>query len=284
MKPRIYFGHDVPGYSEKLQKAIARYGLPRGAPHFWLRDPDFQAPDCLGYMQPSGAIYWQCYLYEALRQARTDECPDLSAITIIDKRWHFGHRHWNFAPGKIEHRVRRALKGLNYIVAIEFEVFRNVRYLAEPAPRSLAAHKDEGITIAPHIQGLLWGGGVSRRSRAKFIGGIFNAPGIKVVDVYDLPGALRYMGKPPYCGRSVFRSGSGRYYRRPWPKMSLTLHHLLLSHLHQFRRPDLTFAGGEGSAILARAKRLWRDFRPAATHPTDHRWPIFAGLVKRPPN
>jgi hypothetical protein len=63
--------------------------------------------------------------------------------------------------------------------------------------------------------------------------------------------------------------------------MSLTLHHLLLSNLHQFCCPDLTFASGEGSIILRDAKRLWRDYKPGSTHPTDHRPPLYSGLVRR---
>jgi len=40
-------------------------------------------------------------------------------------------------------------------------------------------------------------------------------------------------------------------------------------------------ACGEGRAILADAKRLWRDYVPASRHLSDHRWPMYAGLVKR---
>jgi hypothetical protein len=133
---RIYPGYDIPGYHERLSKSIRRYGLPRGAPRAWLRDVDFQAWNYLGCMQPSGAMYWQCYLFAALQAAAIDQCPDLSTITILDQLWHFGERNWNFAPAKIEYQVRRALKGLNYIVAIEFETFRNVRYLGPPPRKS----------------------------------------------------------------------------------------------------------------------------------------------------
>ena len=62
--------------------------------------------------------------------------------------------------------------------------------------------------------------------------------------------------------------------------MSLTLDHLMLCNLHQFSCPDLTFASGEGSVILANAKRLWRDYNPGSTHPTDYRPPLLSGLVK----
>jgi hypothetical protein len=276
-----YLGHDIPGYTERLRKAISRYGLPSGAPRAWLRDPDFQACGYLGYMQPSGSIYWQCYLYTALQAADIDLHLNLSTITILDKYWHFGERNWNFAPGKIEYQVRRALKGLNYIVMIEFEVFRNVRYLGSPLLESVAAHQDHGRLITPHIQGFVWEKFPSLAQRNHFSGGIFNAPGIKIVAVHDFPGALRYMIKPPYKGRSVFRLPNGRMIRRVWPDMNLTLHHLFLCNLHQFRYSDLTFAGGEGRPILSHAKRLWRDYVSAATHPTDHRWPMYAGLVKR---
>jgi len=85
-------------------------------------------------------MYWQCYLFAALQAAGIDQRPDLSTITILDKRWHFGERHWNFAPGKMVYQVRRALKGLNYLVVIEFEIFRNVRYLGPPPSGSVAAH------------------------------------------------------------------------------------------------------------------------------------------------
>jgi hypothetical protein len=278
---RIYPGYDIPGYHERLSKAIKRYGLPRGAPHAWLRDVDFQAWDYLGYMQPSGAMYWQCYLFAALQAAGIDQRLDLSTITILDQRWHFGERNWNFAPGKIEYQVRRALKGLNYIVAIEFETFRNVRYLGPAPPGSLAAHQDQGRTIAPHIQGLIWGKRPSRYQRAQFAGGLFEAPGIHVESVYDFPGAQRYLGKPPYRGRSVYQRLDGTFGRRPWLKMSLTLHHLFLTHLHYYCWPELTFASGAGSAILTDAKRLWRDYKPGSTHLTDYRPPLYSGLVKR---
>jgi hypothetical protein len=228
-------------------------------------------------------MYWQCYLYAALQAAAIDQRADLSTITILDKRWHFGERHWNFAPGKMVYQVRRALKGLNYLVVIEFEIFRNVRHLASPPLGSVAAHADHGRLIAPHIQGLIWGRLPSPRQRAHFQGGLFNAPGIKVIGIHDFAGALKYTGKPPYRGRSVYRTRTGRKISRPWPAMSLTLHHLLLSNLHRCRCPDLTFASGEGSAILADAKRLWRDYKPGATHATDHRPPLYSGLVKRRP-
>jgi len=42
--------------------------------------------------------------------------------------------------------------------------------------------------------------------------------------------------------------------------MPLKLHHLRFCNLFDFRYPELTFASGEGSAILAHAKRLWRDY------------------------
>lgn len=274
-------GHDIPGYHQRLSKAIARYGFPKGIHGHWRRDPDFQAWDTLGYVQPSGAMYWQCYFYAALQAAGVDHRADLSTITILDKRWHFGERHWDLSPRKIEYQVRRALKGLSYLVMIEFEIYRNVRYLAPPSPGSVARHADHGRLIAPHIQGFIWGKFPSPRQCALFPGGIFDAPGIKVEGVYGFTGALRYMGKPPYRGRSVFRLASGRLLRRPWPAMSLPLHHLLLSHLHQFSCPELTFASGEGSAILRDAKWLWRDYQPGSTHPTDYRPPLYSGLVKR---
>jgi hypothetical protein len=278
----IYLGYDIPGYHERLCKTLRRYGLPRGAPRAWLRDPDFQAWDYLGYMQPSGAMYWQCYLYAALQAAGIDQRLDLSTITILDERWHFGARHWHFAPGKMVHQIRRALKGLNYLVTIEFEIFRNVKYLGPPPLGSVASHQELGCTIAPHIQGFIWGRRPSRRQRAAFAGGLFGASGIKIVRLHDFPGALKYMGKPPHRGRSVFQRLDGTFGRRPWPKMSLTLHHLFLSNLHQFCCPELTFASGDGSAILAHAKRLWRDYKPGSTHPRDYRPPLYSGLVRRP--
>jgi hypothetical protein len=280
MKP-IYLGFDIPEYNERLRKAISRYGLPRGAPRAWLRDPDFEAWGSLGYMQPSGAMYWQCYLKAALQAAVIADRPDLSTITILDERWHFGERHWDFFPKKIEYQVRRALLGLNYLVVIEFEIFPNVRYQAPPPPGSVAAHEDQGCVTAPHIQGFIWGQVPSRRRRAKFAGGIFRAPGVKIIEVYDFSGALRYLGKPPHRGRRIFRLKEGKSFRRSWSKLSLKRHHLLLSNLHQYHYPDLTFAGGEGRAILAHAKLLWRDYVPGAIHPTDHRWPLESGLVKR---
>jgi hypothetical protein len=153
---RIYPGYDIPGYHERLSKSIKRYGLPRRAPRAWLHDVDFQAWDYLSYMQPSGAMYWQCYLFAALQVVGIDQRPELSTITILDQRWHFGERKWNFAPGKIEYQVRRALKGLNYIVAIEFEIFRNVRYLGvrrDKAALSSGCEAHPATSLQPEATG-----------------------------------------------------------------------------------------------------------------------------------
>ena len=80
---RSYLGHDIPGYAEQLLKAISRYGLPPGASRAWFRDPDFQVWNSLGYMQPSGSIYWQTYLYAALQAAGVDQHHELSTITDV---------------------------------------------------------------------------------------------------------------------------------------------------------------------------------------------------------
>src|SRR6266849_1964505 len=53
------------------------------------------------------------------------------------------------------------------------------------------------------------------------------------------------------------------------------------SNLHRYRYSALTFASGEASVVLAHAKRLSRDYKPGGTHPTDHRPPLYSGLVKR---
>jgi hypothetical protein len=259
---RVYSGYDVRTYHEKLVKTIARYGLPKGAPHAWLRDPDFRASDHLYCIQPSAGIYWQCYLYAALQAAGIDHQAGLSTITLLDERWHFGAKNWKFSPTKMEYQVRRALKGLNYIVVIEFEIFRNVSYLGPPQSGSVVA-SDQGCTIAPHFQGLIWGSPPSRQQRAQLSGGLFGAPGVEVESIYDYPGAVRYMCKPPHKGRSVFQRLTGKIGRRPWPNMSLTLHHLMLTDLHRFCYPELTFASGQGSAVLAHANRLWRDYIPS---------------------
>ena len=277
---RRYLGYDLPEYRARLEKTISRYGLPTDK-RSWARDIDYRAWDHLWYMQPSSALWWQCYLQQAITDASLPGRPDLATITVLDHRWHFGEKHWDFNPGKIEYQVRRALKGLNYLVLIEFEIFRNDQYLGPPLPGSVASHSSHGRVIAPHIQGIIWGKRPNRKQRAEFAGGLFGAPAIKIVHVHDFTGALQYMVKPPQ-GRSVSNREASHVLRWPWHDISLTLHHLLLTHLHAFSYPDLTFAGGEGRAILAHAKRLWRDYQPAAAGICVTRPPLEAGLVKRP--
>ncbi len=163
----------------------------------------------------------------------------------------------------------------------EFGIFRNVLCLASSSPGTLSPFTGQGCIITPYIQGLVWGKMPSSLLGARFSGGLFNAPSIKLAAVYAFPGAIRYLGKPPHRGRSVYRRFNGTMGRQPWPNMSLTLHHLFLRNLHQFCCPELTFGSGEGSAVLAHAKRLWRDYQPGATAATDDRPPLFSGLVKR---
>jgi hypothetical protein len=278
-----YPGHDVRFYKDKLDAAIARYGFPNGAPRSYIRDFDFLVADCLGYMQPSAPLYWQAYLYHALLAQDVFDRPDIYTITIIDQRWHFGEREWNFQPGKIEYQLRRALKGLNYLVMLEFQVFGNVRHTQQLVIDGVEQVRDHGRVIAPHVQGLLWGKPPSRRQRAQFPGGLFGAPGIKLKRITDFAGAVRYMVKPPYMGQLLRPWGDGHCSRYPWARMSLPLHHLLFRHLHQFRYPELTFGSGEGSAVLAQAKRLWRDYNltglrhPSYPPPPFHR----ISLVRR---
>ena len=225
----------------------------------WLRDPDYRVLGLLGYMQPSGALYWRSFLYDALIAGDVYDRPDIWTITILDRRWHFGECRWDFAPKKIEHQVRRALKGLNYLVMIEFEVFGNVRYLEDVVSGRLVHPRDQGRTIAPHIQGLVWGRMPSRQQRSQFEGGIFNAPGVTMKSLTNFAGAVRYMVKPPYKGQLIHVRENGRRVRYPWLKMPLTLHHLLFCNLFDYGYPDLTFGSGEGSAVLAQANRLWHD-------------------------
>lgn len=226
-----------------------------------MRDLDYRVLESLGYMQPSAALYWQFYLYHALTAGGVIDRPDIFTITVLDHRWHFGEHRWQFAPGKIEYQVRRALKGLNYLVMIEFEVFGNLRHRDEWIQDGEDYVHDRGRLITPHIQGLLWGQRPSRRQRAQFAGGIFNAPSIKLMPLTSFAGAVRYMAKPPYMGQMVHSRPDGRV-RYPWADMPLLLHHLLFCNLYNYCYADLTFASGEGSAILAHAKRLWRDYTP----------------------
>jgi hypothetical protein len=264
---RVYEGFDVREYEDKLSRAIRRYGLPPTARQWWARDLNQRVWDFLGYMQPAAAQYWQAYLYNALLASDSvDATQDAWTITILDRRWHFGERLWNFAPGKIEYQTRRALKGLNYIVMIEFELFGNVHYLEELGDDKVARHRNQGRLIAPHIQGLIWGRPPSRRQRGQFAGGIFNAPGVTLKELTNFPGAVRYMIKPPYVGQTVHPRPKGGRVRYPWP-IPLKLHHLMFSNLFHYSYPGLTFASGEGSPTLANAQRLWRDRVPSGIRP-----------------
>lgn len=257
---RIYQGYDVRVYKEKLEKAVFKYGLPMGASPSLLRDLDYRVLDFLGYMQPTASRYWQIYLYHALVDGGIHDRFDIYPTTILDRYWHFGERNWRFAPGKIEYQVRRALNGLNYLVMIEFEIFGNVRF-PEEFKIEVSRFRDQGRVIAPHVQGLIWGKRPSRQQRAQFAGGMFGAHGTTLRSLTDFAGAIRYMVKPPKGGLLHPLPGGGNH-RYPWEEMPLSLHHLLFRNLHTFSYPDLTFASGEGSRILAYAKRLWRDYSP----------------------
>lgn len=263
--PEVYEGFKVQEYEDKLYRAIRRYGLPPTASGWWARDLNRRVQNFLGYMQPIAAQYWQAYIYHALLAGAVDGTQDVWAITVLDRNWHFGERLWKFAPGKIEYQVRRAFKGLNYLVMIEFEVFGNVHHLDEIRD-PVVRHRDQGRLIAPHIQGLIWGQPPSRRQRAQFVGGVFNAPAVRLEKLTYFPGALRYMIKPPYKGQVVHPRPNGRRIRYPWT-IPLKFHHLMFSNLFPYTYPDLTFASGEGSPILANAKRLWHDRLPNVSRP-----------------
>ena len=257
----IYPGYDVCAYKRILERAILNYDLPCGAPRSLYGDLDYRVLDFLGYMQPAAGVYWQTYLYHSLVDGGVYRRSDIYPTTIIDNDWHFGERQWDFSPGKIQHQVRRAFKGLNYLVMIEFAIFGNVRYHKE-INAGASRIRDQGRLIAPHVQGLIWGERPSREQRAQFAGGIFGTHGTTLRTLTDFAGAVRYMVKPPYRGELVHPRRGGGYIRYPWAKMPLLLHHLLFRNLYKFSYPDLTFASGEGSRILANAKRLFRDYTP----------------------
>jgi hypothetical protein len=85
---------------------------------------------------------------------------------------------------------------------------------------------------------------------------MFGSSGINVKRLTNFTGAVGYMVKPPYMGQLIRpRRGHG-FVRYPWPGMPLRLRHLLFCNLFDSQYPGLTFASGEGSAILAHAKRL----------------------------
>jgi hypothetical protein len=234
-----YQGFDVSAYEDKLLRATTRYRWPRGANNVRRDHFRYKARKLRSCMQPIAAQYWQIYLYRALMESDAVDRPDLFTITLLDKRWHFGELDWQFARGKIEYEVRRALKGLNYLTLIEFQVFGNHRFLEELPATEIASHRDCGRTIAPHIQGLIWGKGPSRAQRAMFAGGINNAPGVTLKRVTDFAGAVRYMVKPPYQGQLIHPRKSGGYTRYPWD-MPLKLHHLLFCNLFDYSYLDLS--------------------------------------------
>jgi hypothetical protein len=259
LKP-IYKGFSTAAYTERLEAAIQRYGLPFGAE--WLRgnspmnNINGDMPwASLSYMQPEAAVYWHNYLNEAMLDAGIYRRTDLRTITILHAPWHFGSRQWRFDLHAIKRYVRRALRGTNYIVMIEFEIYRNLYYWRQEQQQSYP----EGKLICPHVQGIIWGP-LPRSVRKAFDGGILGAPAVKLKRIYHLPGASLYMVKPPYKGRSAIFKGDGNIKRAPWPMkdMSLTLHHLCLKNLWQFTYSDLTLSGGEGVPILAAARRTWR--------------------------
>lgn len=226
-------GFKVREYKDKLENALTWYGVPRRALNMRARGLDYRVTDMLGYMQPSASVYWQHYLYHALTEGAVIDRDDIRPITILDHRWHFGEHQWNFNPRKIEYQVRRALKGLNYLVIIEFEVFGNLQYREEWFEDGLQETCPHGRLITPHIQGLLWGKHPSRRQRAQFAGGIDNAPGIVLKRLTNFAGAVRYMVKPPYMGQEVHLRPDGSRVRYPLAAMPLKLHYLLFCRLHE---------------------------------------------------
>ncbi|HVH74289.1 MAG TPA: hypothetical protein VM755_05175 [Stellaceae bacterium] len=207
-------------------------------------------------MQPDAAILWRNYLVYAC-SGRLSKVVDFRTLTILDTNWHFGERNWQFNLNKVKHKTRKSLKGLNYIVIVDFDIYRNYHYKI-PVSGPLFRERDFGRLIAPHIHGIIWGPRLSLERRAKFAGGLFGAPAVKEVKIYHFGGASLYMVKPPYRGKSIVTGRNNKYGRRPWNDMYLTSHHLLLTHLGGYSYPDLTFAGGDGCAVLKEAKRLWK--------------------------
>jgi hypothetical protein len=265
---RSYPGFSPFDYTWRLTNAINKYGLPASLPIEWEYDINNEAFYYLKYMQPDSALIWIRYLSTAMKLYRLDQRKDLATLTIIDKRWHFGEEWWNFSAQFIKNEIQRIFLNLNYILLIEFGVYRNYHHHTQLGPHSLIQDLDEGRLIAPHAQGVIWHKRPTRAQRKKFSGGIFNAHSVHVRDVHDFDGAVRYMVKPPYRGQSVIKRASGRCVSVPWPDMNLTLHHLLLSNLGKYTFPELTFAGGEGVEILQSAKDQWRkDVRYRVNHP-----------------
>jgi hypothetical protein len=177
----------------------------------------------------------------------TADANDLSFITLLHPDWEFPSDGQNCPP--VEDLVRLMKSQLAATNLKSSLMFVDVTFVR-------MASRQQRICF--HLHGLGWG---KRDHVDRALGAwpqsFCGAPGKTTKAIYNLSGVLAYCAKDTRTRSVVKRSGTRNWHHkeRIWSPQMRTLLHLLGST----SKPLLTFATGEGTAVLKRARRLARE-------------------------
>jgi hypothetical protein len=206
-------------------------------------------------LNPYAGAKWAGILHEAIEAASFDDTP--WKVTIIDDDWMFStyprgpsERDLRWMLSRMRRAVRRALRGVPYLLQADFAVRRHD-----------AGHR---MAIEVHWHGLVWASEEKVEAlKKRFPANRFGADRFRARGVYDLTGALRYVTKDTRLGyRTVknfgFQPGSRHW--KEWFQHREALYApkrlLLIAMVGNLAKPELCAASGMGLAVLREAKQL----------------------------
>lgn len=189
-----------------------------------------------GMMQPMALYNFSEIAFTHLKPIIGVE--NISMFTIAVDTFNFGKDNWDFNYPLFRKKIKKILKGYDYIANVALDEFPRGRYF------------DEGILMTPHIHGIFFRpltrwekGKISIKIKKHFPE--YRIRPFVVREKFDLKSAIHYSFKALYGGKTTYSGTCGKNIETPYRNLFINFLHLKALKIY-----DCAFAGGKGVEVL----------------------------------
>ena len=192
----------------------------------------------LGLMQPLALKPFCSLAFKHIKEYTGER--NVLSFTIVTGD-NFGKDDWNFNYKKLQSKIKKFLKGYDYIANIALDEF----------PRT--TFEDKGTLMSMHVHGIFFS--ELTRYQKSIISAKFKKQGYCirpfVTKHYDYCiDALHYSFKALYGGKYSYCNSAGTKHYIKHTQLSLKSLYFNFTKLKDFHIYDLAFAGGKGKQVL----------------------------------
>lgn len=194
----------------------------------------------LGLMQPRALKPFAKIIYKHLDKVIRPSNEGKYMMFTLVVGYDFGKNNWNMNYKKLQKKVRKLLKGYDYIATVALDEFPREQYLSE------------GTLMSWHVHGIFFEKPTAWNTRK--INQQIERKGHKIIPLrtesYDrLIDAIYYAFKGPYGGKVRVEDKEGHTSFRH-VRLGYTSYFQNLIQLKNYKIYDLMFAGGKGRKVL----------------------------------